>query len=210
MVLGIFCFGEYELDLGSRELLRNSVGVHLTPKAFQLLELLVERQPNAVSKAEIHGRLWPSTFVTEVNLPSLALELRHALGDDPHRPRYVRTVRGFGYALCRQGAPEAASSSHDELRLISGDREIRLEPGENILGRSRKTAWLRSSRVCPRHARVLVTEDSVEIEDLGSRGGTFLSDERISGPTRLTAGDEIRLGDVKFVFRGERRPSTRH
>jgi DNA-binding winged helix-turn-helix (wHTH) protein len=193
-------FGPYELDPGSRELLRNTVQVHLTPKALQLLEMLIERRPDAVSKEEIKDHLWPSTHVTEVNLPSLVLELRHALGDDPHRPCYIRTIRGFGYAFCRPRAPERATSSGD-YRLVCGDQEIHLSPGENILGRSRETAeWLDSSRVCPRHARVLVTEDAVQIEDLGSRGGTFLRDERIAGPTPLEDGDEIRLGDVTLTF----------
>jgi DNA-binding winged helix-turn-helix (wHTH) protein len=132
----VFRFGEYELESESRELLRNSVPVHLTPKAFELLELLVERQPAAVAKAEIQRRLWPSTFVTEANLPGLVLELRHALGDHPHRPRYVRTVRGFGYAFCRQEpAPIRASTSHCVHRLVSGDHEVVLLPGESVVGR---------------------------------------------------------------------------
>jgi hypothetical protein len=207
----VYRFAEYELDSESRELLRNSVPVHLTPKAFQLLELLVRRQPAAVSKAEIQRELWPSTFVTEVNLPALVLELRHALGDQPHRPRYVRTVRGFGYAFCRQPAGTfGAFTSQCVHRLVSGDHEIVLLPGENLLGRCPETAsWLRSVRVSPRHARIVVAEGVVHIEDLGTRSGTFLGDRRISGPTLLADGDLIRLGDVTFTFRMDPSPSAR-
>jgi DNA-binding winged helix-turn-helix (wHTH) protein len=204
-------FGDYELDPGGRELLRNSVPVHLTPKAFELLELLVERRPEAVSKADIHERLWPSTLVTNASLPPLVLELRHALGDDPDRPRYVRTVRGYGYAFSRHaGASEARPRLDGLYRLVSGDHEIVLRPGENVLGRSRKTAsWLRSLRVSPRHARILVTDASIQIEDLGSRCGTFLGDRRIAGPSPLADGDEVRLGDVSLVFRAEPGPAAR-
>src|SRR5438093_1246856 len=93
-------FGECVLDKEARQLLRGGSAVPLTAKAFQLLELLVEKQPKAVAKTEIHDRLWPSTFVSEVNLARLIFEVRAAVGDDARRPRYIRTVRGFGYALC--------------------------------------------------------------------------------------------------------------
>ena len=62
-------FGSFVLDFEARQLERGGHPVHLTPKALELIELLVERRPNAVSKAEIHDRLWPDTFVADVNLP---------------------------------------------------------------------------------------------------------------------------------------------
>jgi DNA-binding winged helix-turn-helix (wHTH) protein len=96
-------FGDCELDTGARELRRAGRAVALAPKAYQLLELLVEQRPKAVSKREIHDRLWPSTLVSEANLSALIFEIRAALGDDARRPRYVRTVRGFGYAFCGEG-----------------------------------------------------------------------------------------------------------
>lgn len=98
-------FGEYQLDDARRELLRLGVPVHLTPKAFELLRLLLERRPAAVSKADIHDRIWPGTFVSDVNLATLVFEIREAIGDDPHAPRFIRTVRGFGYAFCDGPCP---------------------------------------------------------------------------------------------------------
>jgi DNA-binding response OmpR family regulator len=44
-------FGEFELETGARRLMRGDAEVHLTPKAFELLATLVERRPNALSKA---------------------------------------------------------------------------------------------------------------------------------------------------------------
>ena len=81
-------FGSFVLDLEARQLERRGRPVHLTPKALDLIELLVERRPNAVSKAEIHDRLWPDTFVADVHLPVLVHELREALEDDS-RPSSV-------------------------------------------------------------------------------------------------------------------------
>ena len=55
--------------------------------------------PKAVSKADIHSRLWPDIHVSEPNLGNLVVELRAALGDDARRPRIIRTVARFGYAF---------------------------------------------------------------------------------------------------------------
>jgi DNA-binding response OmpR family regulator len=54
--------------------------VPFSPKAFDLLELLIRRRPKAVSKADIHEHLWPGTFVSPANLANLVGELRAALG----------------------------------------------------------------------------------------------------------------------------------
>ena len=83
-------FAEFILDLGSRQLLRNGHEVRVVPKAFDLLELLLERRPDAVSREEIRDRLWPDTFVSESTLTSLVTDLRAALDDDAAEPRFVR------------------------------------------------------------------------------------------------------------------------
>ena len=92
-------FSDFVLDTDTRELLRDSRPIHLSPKAFQLLELLVETRPRALPKDTLYNRLWPNTFVVEANLSNLVGEVRAALGDNPRRPRFVRTVHGFGYAF---------------------------------------------------------------------------------------------------------------
>ena len=95
-------FGGYCLNVSTRQLLRGKSEVRLSPKAFDLLHMLVENRMRAVSKTELHDRLWPGTFVTDANLTVLVAELRNALHDRPDAPRFVRTVRGFGYAFCGQ------------------------------------------------------------------------------------------------------------
>ena len=67
-------FEDCILDLDTREVLRGSRAVALSPKAFALLELLALQRPKAISKAEIHGALWPDTFVSETNLANLVVE----------------------------------------------------------------------------------------------------------------------------------------
>jgi DNA-binding winged helix-turn-helix (wHTH) protein len=69
------------------------------PKAYLLLEALLKSRPKALSKAELHHRLWPQTFVVETNLANLVVEIRSLIGHEPRQPRFLRTVHGFGYAF---------------------------------------------------------------------------------------------------------------
>lgn len=198
--------GECVLDLGRREVRRAGEAVHLTPKAFQLLELLAERRPDAVAKDEIRERLWPDTFVSGVNLATLVFEVRQAVGDDSRRPRYVRTVRGFGYALCAEGpAPDLADPVTVPgpcCRLVGERREIDLRDGENVIGRTREAVvWIASPKVSRHHARIVVAGASATVEDLGSKNGTYVGERSIDRPTVLADGDSIRVGDARFVFR---------
>ena len=79
-------FGTFVLDPETRELLRDGHRVSLSPKAFELLSILVADRPKAISKSDLQERLWPATFVVEKNLANLVSEIRDALGDDPSEP----------------------------------------------------------------------------------------------------------------------------
>ena len=64
-------FGDFVLDTDTRELTRDSRAVHLSPKAFQLLAVLVTARPRALSKETLYQHLWPNTFVVDANLSNL-------------------------------------------------------------------------------------------------------------------------------------------
>src|SRR5258705_10840421 len=93
-------FGEFVFDSGSRELRGRGAPCHLSPKAFECLEALLERRPEAVRRAQLQDRLWPKTFVADTSLRRVITEIRAPLGDDERAPRFIRTVPGFGYAFC--------------------------------------------------------------------------------------------------------------
>jgi len=197
-------FGEFALDGESRQLLRGSEEQRLVPKAFELLELLLTQRPRVVSKERIRDRLWPKTFVSESTLTSLVVDLRAALGDDAKHPRYLRTVHGLGYAFCGtvvDGTGVAPGDRGLQLRLVWGDRVIRLSEGENVLGRvDGAAAWIDSPSVSRRHARIVVSGRKATVEDLGSKNGTYVRGERLSSAAPLVDGDEIRLGRVRMTF----------
>ena len=103
-------FGDFVLDPDARELRRGTGPVLLSPKAYQLLELLVLNRPRALSKSVLQDRLWPDTFVVDKNLVNLIAEIRLALGDDAARPRFVRTIHRFNYAF-RDSIPEPSAAA---------------------------------------------------------------------------------------------------
>ncbi len=200
-------FGDFAVDLGSRQLRHGAKAVHLGPKAFELLELLLRNRPRALSKAQLRDHLWPRTFVSDSNLTSLVTELRAALGDKARQPRFVRTVYGFGYAFCGEvveasDAVPLATPCGVRFRLFLDDREIALREGENLLGRvDEGIGWFESPTVSRRHARIVVSDGKATLEDLGSKNGTFLRGERLGSPVVLSDGDEILLGRVRMTFR---------
>ena len=195
-------FGDCEFDPDTREVLRAGKPVHVSPKAFALLAALIERRPKAISKDELHKLLWPDTFVSDANLPNLVAELREALGDDAHEPRIIRTVPRFGYAFHAETTVEAERPAARGFRLIWGDREIALRPGENVIGRDDSaTLWIDDSLVSRRHARIVIDESGAVLEDLGSKNGTQLNGRRIQSPAKLADEDLITVGPASIIFR---------
>ena len=192
--------GECRYDSLRRELRRGADRLHLSPKAFELLSVLLDRRPRAVSKDELFGLLWPTTFVTEASLAVLVAELRRELRDDARAPRYLRTVHGFGYAFSADGV--AQSEDDAVFRLIWGVREVALSAGESILGRESAAAvHIDDATVSRHHARILIEEGRARIEDLGSKNGTWVGGLRIFGARALADRDDLRIGSVPMTFR---------
>jgi DNA-binding winged helix-turn-helix (wHTH) protein len=197
--------GDVIFDSETRQLLRGGDEVHVSPKAFELLRVLVAERPRALSKSELHERLWPRTFVSDANLASLVAELREALNDTARASRCIRTSHRFGYAFCGEAIAEpAADGGADSASfcwLVSDGRRFPLSAGENILGRDDDGIRIDSPTVSRRHARLSVQGTAAFIEDLGSKNGTYVRGEPVAGVIALSDGDEIRTGSVVFRFR---------
>jgi DNA-binding winged helix-turn-helix (wHTH) protein len=199
-------FGELVLDPDSRQLFRDGAEVHLQPKTFELLDLLVRTRPKALSKQHIRRQLWPDTVVGEASLTVAVAELRAALGDDAKEPRFIRTVYGFGYAFGGEVEPEGsgAASSSVAPRVLWEKRVIPLVEGDNVLGRDEDvTVRIDAPGVSRRHARIRVSGTEATIEDLGSKNGTYVGGgtAAIAVPTVLPDDSRFHLGRVLLVFR---------
>jgi DNA-binding winged helix-turn-helix (wHTH) protein len=201
--------GDCELLREARLLRRGGEVVSLSPKAFELLEILVDARPVAFTKEKLHEILWPDTFVSDASLHNLVAELRAALGDDPRRPLFIRTLHRYGYAFhgaAIDTAPGAASPDEVFGSLFWGAREMPLASGENLMGRASDCqVSLASSTVSRHHARIRVAEGQVVLEDLGSKNGTLLNGVRIDHLAPLQDGDEIRLGSIELTYRSHSR-----
>lgn len=93
----LYEFGEFRLDPKERILLRGDQPVELTPKGFELLSLLVENHGRLLGKNELMEKIWADSFVEDSNLTFNIRQLRKALDDDAHKPKYIKTVRQHGY-----------------------------------------------------------------------------------------------------------------
>jgi DNA-binding winged helix-turn-helix (wHTH) protein len=86
-------FGSFVVDSDRRQLISHEGGeIHLTPKAFDLLVLLVLEAPRIVRKGELHDRLWPRTFVSDATLAGLVKEIRRGLDDHNSSAPLIRTA----------------------------------------------------------------------------------------------------------------------
>jgi hypothetical protein len=204
--VSVIRFGDFVLDLDARELRRDGEPIVLSPKAYQLLEVLVGNSPKALSKSALQEQLWPDTFVVEKNLVNLIAEIREALGDHAANPRFVRTVQRFGYAFRDIGGESRATpapmrATDVRFRLVWAGGRAGLADGEHVLGRDPELAlFLDAADVSRRHARIRVAGDEAILEDLDSKNGTFVGDRRLGRAVRLGDGDSIRIGSVQLTF----------
>jgi DNA-binding winged helix-turn-helix (wHTH) protein len=195
-------FAGFLFDEDRRELVRGRELLHLEPKAFDLLTLLLARRPKAVSKEEIRSTLWPGAYVSESSLPGLVGDLRSALGDDPKTARFIRTVPRYGYAFCGDVAAAARAASALRWTARWAAQALPLSDGEQLIGRGQDCQIrIDSPNVSRHHALVRVSSDRLLVEDLGSRNGTWLHGSRLAGATELQPGDVLRIGpeEVRFV-----------
>jgi DNA-binding winged helix-turn-helix (wHTH) protein len=201
-----FRFASFSLDAATRQLLRDGREVSLSTKAFQLLLLLVANRDRAMSKQELYQSLWPSTFVLETNLASLIAEIRRALDDDAAKPRFVRTIHRFGYRFVGQ-VDESGEASGEvpppaKYWLAWELRQVPLREGTNVIGRGTDSSiWIDAPGVSRHHACIVIRGDEALIEDLGSKNGTYVADERVTAPRCLDDGNQIRFGSVVVRFR---------
>ena len=201
-------FGDCEFDSERRLVLRHGRVRPLSPRAFQLLEALLDRRPEAVSKAELLDRLWPGTFVSDASLHNLVAEVRAALGDTPRTARYIRTIPRYGYAFHGDAQPLSASAARTSPiaaagpRLVSSLGDWLLSEGANFVGRDPDCAVrIDSPTVSRRHARIVVTGGAASVEDLKSKNGTYLNGRAVKQTVPVSDGSEIRVGSVTMTYR---------
>jgi len=112
-------FAQFELDYGRFQLFRKGAPVRLESLPMQLLMLLIDNQPNILTRDQIAAQLWGKDFFVDIEqgINTAIRKIRIALDDDYVQPRFVRTVVGKGYCF----VAEVASDDDSEQVMFSAE-----------------------------------------------------------------------------------------
>src|SRR5207245_9042797 len=114
---GAVRFGVFEVDLRVGELRKKGINVKLQDQPFQILQVLLERSGEVVTREELRGRIWPAdTFVDfDQGLNNAIKRLRESLSDSPDNPRFIETIPRHGYRFIGM----TGSSTPGRLRSLA-------------------------------------------------------------------------------------------
>ncbi|MBK9162485.1 MAG: PD40 domain-containing protein [Acidobacteria bacterium] len=138
-----FQFGEFYLDTVERLLLRGGKPLPITPKAYQLLEILVENSGTTVEKSRIMEVVWGDSFVEDGNVAFTIRLIRVALDDDAREPRFIETLPRRGYrfiADVKRLEPDPAGPHFE-----NAPTPITRQANEPAYGQNQKASFLSSS-----------------------------------------------------------------
>jgi TolB-like protein len=133
-----YCFGEFELDAENFQLSSKQQLVEITPKTFDLLQILVSSEGKVISKEELMDRIWPTQTASEASLSNLVQAARKALNDSGKSQSYIKTVRGRGFrfvcntTLIHGNSHQNTSSTYGVSSAINDAPSIVVLPFENL------------------------------------------------------------------------------
>src|ERR1043166_2382216 len=129
-----YAFDSFVVDASKSVLLREGQSVPLTPKAFDILLVLVRNPGRVLKKEELIEEVWPDAFVDENNLPRNISSLRKALGEGPSEHKYIVTLPGQGYrfvAEVRELESPNSALHHPVLESVPAE-PVKAEPATVI------------------------------------------------------------------------------
>ena len=142
-ITGVYRFDDVEVDRSAGCLKRGGVEQHLRQQSFQLLLYLIEHRQRLVGKEELIENLWRDAAVTDNAVVQCIKEIRKALGDDPHEPRFIRTIHKVGYRFIASvaGEPDLPAGDHRETASIDPPAQIPAPAPHHPRFRAR-TRWI--------------------------------------------------------------------
>jgi DNA-binding winged helix-turn-helix (wHTH) protein/predicted ATPase len=152
-------FDRFRLDLPNECLWEGSQAIKVRPKAFAVLDYLIARPGQLVTKDELLKAVWPETFVGDGVLKVVIRQLRDVLGDDPKAPRFIETAHRRGYRFISPIKANAQTTAND--RENSGNEGFTPSlsraggSDQRFVGRdktlSRLRGWAEKARAGERH-----------------------------------------------------------
>lgn len=197
-------FGPFRLDPLKRRLSRDGETLRLTPKAFDLLLVLVEEQGKTVEKDQLLERVWAGTIVEENNLNQNITALRKLLGDSRQESQFIATIPGVGYRFVAevkrvelaQNRPEAKADLTPSLHVARPRPLVRyvvliLVP---LVVVAIAYAWYRREKPRPAISSIMV----LPLENLsGDPAEEYFAD----GMTDALIGDLAQIGGLHVISR---------
>src|SRR5215467_3063005 len=190
-------FGVYELDLQSGELRKDRTLIRIQDQPLQVLIVLLNRPGEVVSREELRRELWPSdTFVDFGHGLSVAVnKLRHALSDDPDKPRYVETLPRRGYRFIFPVIPLQSTvtiENRDTTKPLLKPRRFTRQMAFGVaivaMALASSAVWLFPER--PRH---LTEQDTIVLADFANNTGDPVFDGT------LQQGLSVQLAQSPFL-----------
>src|SRR6266478_6813696 len=122
-------FGTFEVEFQSRDVRKHGMRIRMEEKPFQILEMLLERAGQVVTRIALREKLWPDTVVGyEHGLNTAINKLRDLLGDCARSPRFIETLPRLGYRFI---APVVVSGKDV---ATAGKRMLLVSPFESLCG----------------------------------------------------------------------------
>ena len=177
-------FGPFRVDASRRLLLREGNPVPLTPKAFDILMVLVWNAGRIVEKDELMRLVWPGTVVEENNLTRNISSLRKALEEGPTERRYIVTIPGRGYQFAAETPVSAPESELVFERHARAEVQIEEETDEALA-----PTPARLKQQVGSHVRFFMGVSVLALTVLGVT--IYLAQRRASPPTPVKAADSI-------------------
>jgi predicted ATPase/DNA-binding winged helix-turn-helix (wHTH) protein len=140
-------FDPFCLDLANEQLWKGSQAIKLRPKAFAVLDQLLGRPGQLVTKDDLLNAVWPGTFVSDAVLKVAVRQIREALGDDPKSPRFIETAHRRGYRFIGQIAEGGQRPAKDQQvgseTILSGALLSAAASPLRVVGRGKALSQLR-------------------------------------------------------------------
>lgn len=207
----VFQLEEWRVEPRLGRMVRDQVVVTLRPRVMEALTFLAGRPGEVVAKRELVDAVWSSGFVADNTIVHCINELRDALGDTVTAPRFLQTIPRRGYRMLgrvKEIEEEGTPVTFEEagFHLLGKRWAAFLIDGDNLIGRGGEARIIvPSARVSRHHARITASGDRAVVEDLESKNGTFVDEQRVTAPTVLRDGATLRFADLPLVFLRQRR-----
>jgi len=143
----VYRFGEYSVLADERIVMRGHERVHMTPRVFHLLLILVENAGRLVSKETLLNEIWQDSFVEEGNLNSTVSRLRKILGETKDEKKYIETIPRVGYRFiadvelvpqAETVRPPVVAPNVDSPGIVDAEHIAEPEPA-SVVGTSKPT-----------------------------------------------------------------------